>query len=40
MYTIKFADYNSVMGNIIMDEQTTLEFLLEDEFGEKNTEKV
>ena len=39
MYTIKFADYNSVMGNIIMDEQTTLELLLEDEFGEKIPKK-
>lgn len=39
MYTVKFGDYNSLMGNIIMDEQTTLELLLEDEFGEKIPEE-
>jgi len=34
MYKIQFGDFNSLMGNIIMDEETTLEVLLSNEFGE------
>lgn len=33
MYTTKFADYNTAMGEIIMSEETTLEVLLSNEFG-------
>lgn len=33
IYTIKFADYNTAMGEIIMSEETTLEVLLSNEFG-------
>jgi len=32
MYTTKFGDFNSLKGNIIMDEETTLKVLLSNEF--------
>ena len=39
MYTIKFADFNSLMNSTIMSEEDTLEVLLDDEFNGKIPKK-
>lgn len=39
MYTTKFANFNHLMGDIIMTEEDTLEVLLSDEFDDRTPKK-
>ena len=39
MYTTKLAQFNALMGNIIMTEEDTLYVMLSDEFGQKIPKK-